>query len=297
MDELFRILPDEYVGVIKYRILAEKLSEVRIVNRAPVRVCYDGSYRFLCENGLTSDKHGAFVAGERAAEGVVMRACERSLYTVTETLRHGYVATRGGIRIGVCGSGVVSGGTVAAVKDFSSVNIRLPHEVKGCAENIFARAVSGGGVKSTLIVSPPGVGKTTVLRDLCRLVSERGYNVLLCDEKYEIAAVSGGVPTLDVGCRTDIMSGMSKAHVLTAGIASMRPHVVMVDELFAGEIDCVENARSCGVSVVATVHAANTAELKSKRGWERAIGGGLFDIYAVLSDAPRRNTAVYEGGI
>ncbi len=68
MDELFRILPDEYVGVIKYRILAEKLSEVRIVNRAPVRVCYDGSYRFLCENGLTSDKHGAFVAGERAAE-------------------------------------------------------------------------------------------------------------------------------------------------------------------------------------------------------------------------------------
>lgn len=294
MDELFRILPDEYVDAIRNKLLPDRLTEVRISNRAPVRVCYDGVYRFLYGGGITADKRLAFVAGDKAAEGVVMRSCERSLFTVADTLRRGYVATRGGIRIGVCGSGVTTGGALAAVKDFSSVNIRLPHEVKGCAEGLAARMTADGGVKSVLIVSPPGVGKTTVLRDLCRLISERGSNVLLCDEKYEIAAVSGGVPALDVGCRTDVMSGMSKEHVLTVGIANMRPHVVMVDELFAGEIDCVENARSCGVSVVATVHASGVDGLKKKRGWERALGGGLFDLFAVLSDAPRRSVTVFE---
>lgn len=297
MDELFRILPDEYVSPIKNKLLADKLCEVRIANGAPVRVCYDGAYKFLCGHGLTDNKSEAFVARKNEADSIIMRACERSLYTVTDTIRRGYIPVRGGIRIGVCGSGVTSGGDVAAVKDFCSVNIRLPHEVKGCAEQLFARAVANGTVKNTLIISPPGMGKTTVLRDLCRLVSERGHNVLLCDEKFELAAAVRGVPTLDVGCRTDVMSGMSKAHVLSVGIASMRPHVVMADELFGGELAAVEYAASCGVSVVATVHAQNADELRRKPDWARAVGSGLFAVHAVLTALPRRNMVVYEGGL
>lgn len=291
------MIPQDYALPIKSRLCAEKLNELRIANCAPVRVCYDGTYRYLCATGLTQNKAEAFIADETAAESVIMRACERSLYTVTDTLKRGYISVRGGIRIGVCGSAVMSGGEILSVKDFTSVNIRIPHAVAGCAGELFSRVISGGAVKNTLIISPPGIGKTTVLRDLCRLISDHGYNVLLCDEKYEIASAVGGTASLDVGCRTDVMSGTTKKNVFSFGIANMRPHVIMTDELAAGEIDEVRYAASCGVSVISTVHAKNTDELKCKSGYKTAVAENLFSVYAVLTDAPRRSMTVYEGGI
>ncbi len=295
MDELFRLLPDEYAAPIADRLCYDRLCEVRIINGMPVRVCYDGAYYFLCRTGITKQRADAFVADARAADGVVMRACERSLYTVTDTLKRGYVSVAGGIRIGVCGSGVMSGTELTAVKDFTSVNIRLPHEIKGCAASVLLKTLANGVIKNTLIVSPPGAGKTTLLRDLCRSVSDRGHNVLLCDEKYEIASVCKGAPTLDVGCRTDVVSGVDKAKTLDMGIANMRPDVIMMDELFGTELDDVRRASTCGIAVIATVHAKDPDDLRRKQGWERAMTEGLFDVLAVLSAPPRRNIELYEG--
>lgn len=297
MDELYKLIPEEYAAPIKSRLCADKLNELRIANRAPVRVCYDGAYRFLCASGLTQNRAEAFMSSDTAAENVIMRACERSLYTVTDTLKKGYISVRGGIRIGICGSAVTNGGDILSVKDFTSVNIRLPHAVPGCANELFARVTNGGALKNTLIVSPPGVGKTTVLRDLCRLISDRGHNVLLCDEKFEIASAVNGIPALDVGCRTDVMSGADKKRVFAFGIANMRPHAIMTDELSAGEIDDVRYAASCGVCVISTVHAASVDELKRKAGFDVAIKEKLFSVYAVLHDAPRRNMTISEGDV
>ncbi len=295
MDELFRLLPDEYAVPIADRLCYDRLCEVRIINGMPVRVYYDGAYYFLCRTGITKQRADAFVADVRAADGIIMRACEHSLYTVTDTLKRGYISVSGGIRIGVCGSGVMNNGTLTAVKDFTSVNIRLPHEIKGCAATLLFKTLVDGCIRNTLIISPPGAGKTTMLRDLCRSVSDRGYNVLLCDEKYEIASVSGGVPTLDVGCRTDVISGVDKAKTLDIGIANMRPDVIMMDELFGSELDDVRRASTCGIAVVATVHAKNVDDLRRKHGWERAVAEGLFDVRAVLSAPPRRNIEMYDG--
>lgn len=293
MDELFRILPDEYVAPIQSRLLYDRLSEVRVINNAPVRVCYDGNYFFLCRTGITREKSAAFVAGKNAAEGVIMRACERSLYTVTDTLKRGYISVRGGIRIGVCGTCVMSGGEVISVKDYSSVDIRLPHEVTGCAAALAARIASGGRIKNTLIISPPGGGKTTVLRDLCRLISDRLYCVLLCDEKNELAAVADGVATLDVGACTDVISGVDKPRVFEIGIANMRPDVIMTDEIFERDLPYVVRAATCGISVIASIHADGVEDVFKKRGFSEA--GGLFEVYATLSGAPDRRITISEG--
>lgn len=295
MEELMRLIPDEYAAPIRARLCYDRLSEVRIINRAPVRVCYDGIYYYLCKTGITRDRSAAFTAGEREAEAIVMRACEHSLYTVTETLKRGYISVAGGLRLGVCGSGVTAGQALTAVKDFGSVNIRLPHQVLGCAAGLYAKVVADGVVKNTLIISPPSAGKTTLLRDLCRLLSDRGYCVLLCDEKYEIAASVGGAPTLDVGCCTDVISGVDKTRVFEMGVAHMRPDVIITDELFGADIESVDKASTCGVSVIATVHARGTDDVLRKPEFRTAAERGLFSLYAVISPAPRRAVTVYEG--
>lgn len=292
MEELFRLIPDKYAAALA-RLNADKLYEIRIRNGLPVGVCYDGAYYYLAQSGITREKSEAFAADRGEAEQVVMRACGRSIYTVTETLKRGYVAVAGGVRIGVCGSAVTSGGGIAALKDFSSVNIRIPHEIKGCGATLFAKIVSGGRINSTLIVSPPGAGKTTVLRDLCRIVSEHGSNVMLCDEKYEIAAAVSGVPTLDVGPRTDVISGADKHAVLRSGIAHMRPDVVMTDELFGEDAESVVRAAYCGVSVIATAHASSVAELLNKPDLSEIAARRVFARYAVIGGAPDRSISVY----
>ncbi len=287
-------MPDRISSVISSRLSIDRLCELRIRNSLPVCVLYDGCYYFLCRSGLTKDRNDAFIAEKNEAERVVMRACEKSLYTVTETLKRGYIAVSGGIRIGVCGSAVTERGAVFAVKDFSSVNIRVPHQVKGCAATLYNK-IASDRIPNTLIISPPGAGKTTVLRDLCRMISDRGKNVLLCDEKYEIAAAVSGAPTLDVGACTDVISGTDKETVFNMGVASMRPDVIAVDELFNSDIDGLSHAVHCGISVIATVHARDLIDFKSKREYSEILNDGIFSRFAVLSDAPRRGIAVYDG--
>ena len=294
MDELFRLISDEYAAVIKSRLLLERLNEVRIINGAPVRVCYDGSYYYLAKNGLSKDKSTAFRAGIDEVDKIVMRACSHSLYTVTDTLKRGFISVKGGLRLGVCGEGVMTDKTLVSVKNFSSVNIRLPHEVKGFASNLFPKLV-GSGIKNAIVVSPPGAGKTTLLRDLCRLISDRGFCVLLCDEKYEMAACLNGAPTLDVGACTDVISGVDKPRVFQMGIANMRPDVIITDELFPSDMESVARATTCGIAVIASVHAENIDQLRLKRDWRAIMEQGLFDSYVVLSAPPRRTVTVYEG--
>ncbi|MDE5563373.1 MAG: hypothetical protein K2J01_07525 [Clostridiales bacterium] len=295
MEALYRLIPDKYAAVIAKRLSIQRLSELRIIGGAPVRVCYDGVYYFLCESGLTKDRTVAFIASVGSAEQIVMRACSHSLFTVTDTLKRGYISVAGGIRVGVCGAGVMQSGVLTAVKDFYSVNIRLPHEVKGCAGVLAQKLTSNGQIKNTLILSPPAAGKTTILRDLCRLLSDGGRTVLLCDEKYEIASVSGGVPSLDVGCCTDVISGVDKPKVFEMGIANMSPEIIMTDELFAADLPYVRRASTCGIAVIATAHARDIDELKSKHEYSDIVATGVFDSYVVLSGPPLRTVTVYEG--
>ncbi|MCH5162982.1 MAG: Flp pilus assembly complex ATPase component TadA [Clostridiales bacterium] len=291
MEEFFKLIPDKLAEVIISRLAFDKINELRIRNARPVVIGYDGVYYYLGKTGLMKDAAAAFVSSDNEAERIVMRACERSLYTVTDTLRRGYVSVSGGIRIGVCGNVVVGSGGTLALKNFSSVNIRLPHQVKGCAAGVYARLASAG-LCNVLLISPPGAGKTTVLRDLCRLISDRGANVLLCDERYEIASCRDGVATLDVGACTDVMSGMDKREVFEIAIASMRPDVIVTDELFGRDIDALSKAVHCGVYVIATVHARDVADFKAKAEYAEIISNNIFSQYVEIADSPTRSVRV-----
>lgn len=295
MKELYRLLPDRFSDVVESRLSVDKMSEVRIRNGLPVTVCYDGVYFYLCKTGITRVKADAFTADGDEAERVVMRACERSLYTVTDTLRRGFISAEGGIRIGVCGSAVQSDGKITALKDISSVNIRIPHEVVGCAQAVYGKITSGEQLHNTLLISPPGAGKTTLLRDLCRIISDKGKNVLLCDERYEIASMRGGAPLLDVGASTDVISGADKAAVFEMGVASLRPDVMVTDELFPADIRALERALHFGVSIISTVHAKDLYDFMQKSEYKKIIDERVFSRHVVISAAPQRSVFVYDG--
>lgn len=277
-----QFLPDYLMKVIRSRLDFGRLYEIRLRAGKPVTVNYNGKYYYLRRDGLSCDCDNALMPDARTIEDVVVRASDFSLYAVYDSIAGGFITVRGGVRIGIAGAAVTEGGQVKTLKQFGSVNIRIPHEVKGCAEPLYP-FVTDGGAKSTLIVSPPGCGKTTFLRDLAaRLSTLSVTNVLIADERSELAAVYNGVPQLDVGLNTDVLSGCSKAYAFGCGIRSLRPDVIVTDELTSDDFAAAEQAALSGVKLIASIHAAGIDELLKKPGFARLQENRLFERYAVL---------------
>lgn len=211
-------------------------------------------------------------------EQVLDRATEYSRYAAAETLRHGYVTAAGGFRVGVCGTALPSGACNEGVRDVSSLAVRIPRVLEGTALPVLPELLEKGRPLSALVLSPPGGGKTTLLRDLVRLLSEgTAHNgpvrVALVDERGELAAVHRGRPQLEVGSQTDVLDGCPKALAVPMLLRSMTPQVIALDEVaLPEELEAVRAAANCGVALLATVHAASLEELRS-----RPVGRGLLE--------------------
>jgi stage III sporulation protein AA len=227
-----------------------RAEEIRIRSGQSVSVTLDGGLRIDLPNVTLT------------VQDALARATNNSMHSAQESLKHGYVTAYGGHRVGVCGSAAVKDGEITAWREISSVNIRLCREVKGIAEapelkgSNFAR---DGYPASTLIISPPGCGKTTLLRDLIRVVSDRGFRVGVSDERGEIAAMRRGIPQLDVGRCTDILEGVPRADAVMLLLRTMNPQVIATDEI-TGEADfaALRQAANCGVRLFATTHRENS---------------------------------------
>lgn len=195
--------------------------------------------------------------------------CEHALYARAEEQRQGFVALRGGHRMGLCGRVIMQGQSVRALREISSLCIRVAGQWKGAADALLPHMQDGNGfVRSTLIVGMPGSGKTTMLRDACRSLSQTGRHMCVVDERGEIAAMLEGTPQLDVGPNTDVLDGCTKEAGLRWMLRAMSPDVLVTDELgSAMDIQAVSEAARSGVSVLASLHG---------RDLETALSGGLL---------------------
>ncbi len=211
-------------------------------------------------------------------------ATEFSRYAAAETLREGFLPVRGGFRVGLCGTAVMKDGVNTNLKNLSSAVIRIARERKGVAAALAPELFRDGAFANTLILSPPGGGKTTLLRDLVRLVSDGvgGHGprrISLIDERGEVAVVYRGEPQMDVGRHTDVLDACPKSLGIPIVLRAMNPQIIAVDEITCREdLGAIAQAAGCGVRLLATIHAADTAELLQKPLYRRLLEDRVFRL-------------------
>lgn len=221
--------------------------EIRLRVDKPIAINFGGKYRYLGQYGLTEYKEKAIVCSFSDIADCVYRAGKYSVYSVEEQIKKGFITAENGVRIGLAGEFVFEKGQPLALKNFYSLCIRIPHEIIGCGEEIYKRCMSDK-VRNVLIVSSPGLGKTTILRDLSRIISQKTRkNILICDERGEISMGN-------VGDSSDVISFADKETAFEIGIRSMRPDIMITDELSEKDCKILEKAINAGIFVLASAH-------------------------------------------
>ena len=250
---MLEFLPEQFYRAIQ-KINLNDLYEIRMRANCPTKVRFLGEYLYLSAYGLSSKEAEGLVATYTDIEETVLAAGKYSVYSVEEQLKQGFLTAESGERLGIAGRFVYTNGQPAAVRDYSSLCIRVPHSIVGCSDEIYERCLRED-IVNLLLVSPPGQGKTTILRDLSRNISDRmGKNVLVCDERGEIAAA-------EVGKSADIYSFIHKNDGMEMGVRVMRPDVMITDEISLKELPAIYRAIHSGVKIIASFHAKEVAEI------------------------------------
>ncbi len=214
-----------------------------------------------------------------------------SRYACAETLRQGYLCLSGGFRLGVCGTAVLREGRVAGIRDISSAALRIVTERIGLADALAPQLFAAGHFQSTLLLSPPGGGKTTLLRDLIRRLSlgDEGHaalRVAVVDERGELAVSTDGAAQMSLGTHTDVLSLCPKVQGIAMVLRAMNPQVIAVDEITAAEdIAAMAQAANCGAALLATMHAAEVDELRRKPLWPALDAAKVFSRAVIISGA------------
>ena len=227
-------------------------------------------------------------------DSVIERATNASVHTAQSSIAKGFINCSGGIRIGLCGTGIIDKDKVTGMRGISSLAIRIPHEIRGCGQAAIDK-VKADTVGSILILSPPGYGKTTFLRECIRQLSDSGKRVSVADERGELAAVHRGVPQFDLGKASDIMSGVPKAQAVMMLLRGMNPQIIAMDEISSPEdVEAAETASGCGVRLIATAHAADKSELYRRPVYKRLLELGVFKNTVVIENRCGRRSYSYE---
>lgn len=272
----------------------EKIREIRFRVNRPTMLC--GEKRWgLGEKGLV-DLHASWRPSMQACRSLLDGLCGHAVYAYEEEIKEGYLTLRGGFRVGMTGEMIRRDEKIVGISDASMFCIRIPHEHIGACRRILHCVLSSNArIQNTLVFSPPGKGKTSLLRDLAREIS-RDYAVAVVDERSEIAACHKGIPQLEVG-DADVLSNCSKRIAIPQLVRAMSPQIIITDEIGTeNEVRVLMDAAASGVAIIASAHADSLQGARRRSMLREAVDSGLFSRYIVLGETPGEIAAVLDGG-
>lgn len=281
METIFNFLPKNIAALIDQIPPNQKdeLEEIRIRINRPIEITLKGAPRFL-----------SYIIQPDDAFHLMNKISHFSIYTLEEELKRGYITVSGGHRIGLAGKVILEEGKVKAIRDVSSFNIRIAREKVGIAETIIPFVFKGNWMH-TMVIGPPQTGKTTLLRDIARIISSgnmkegiHASKVGIVDERSEIAGCVNGVPQLTFGHRLDVLDACPKAEGMMMMIRSMSPDVLIVDEIGRKEdAEAIQEAVHAGIKLIMTTHGTSMEEIRKRPSLREILDQRIFQRFVVLS--------------
>ncbi|NMA68184.1 MAG: stage III sporulation protein AA [Desulfitobacterium sp.] len=292
-DSILRWLGEGIAGILRATrtVNFQDVEEIRLRIAKPLLLAGRREF-FLDERGAVVPPEKGYKVRREDIFQALERMTQSSLYAAEEEMRQGFITLPGGHRVGMTGEAMLKKGEIQSLKHISALNIRLAKAIPGIGEKILANLIRrDGSLYHTLIISPPRGGKTTLLRDLIRRISEgseilklQGQTVGVVDERKELAGMWQGVPAYDLGCRTDVLDGCPKRIGITMLVRSMAPQVVAVDELGHTEDgEAVLDALRTGVKILSTAHASTLEEALGRPSLKELFAQGTFERVVILS--------------
>lgn len=262
----YDFLPSNIFNAINFLNIKD-ICEIRMRKGFPIKILKMDKQEYLQDN-----KFNKIICSNEDIITVLENVTENSLYAFNDRINQGFITTSEGIRIGILGECVFSEGKIIAVKNFNSLNIRIPREVLGCGQAVYKHVLFKDKILNTLVISSAGYGKTTILKDLIRKIDkDYNKNILVIDERGEFKDIKGE--------NIDTILYSTKGYAFDIAIRSMSPEIVVTDELCGSDDwEYVYKALNSGVTVISSCHARSLKELMNKRGFNKEI----FDRYVVL---------------